>query len=52
MCLAAMSIGRDRIIAVHMYRGEIGPEIEARLAGHAALLGRWLEALQRRAAAE
>jgi len=35
-----------------VYRGEIGAEIEARLAGHTALLRRWLEALQRHAAAE
>jgi uncharacterized protein YutE (UPF0331/DUF86 family) len=48
----AMKIGRDRNLAVHMYRGEIGVEIEARLAGHAALLRRWLEALKRHAAAE
>jgi hypothetical protein len=33
-------------------RGQIGAEIEERLAGHAALLRRWLEALQRRATAE
>jgi len=31
------------------YRGEIGAEIAGRLAGHVALLRRWLEALQRRA---
>ncbi len=46
---AAMKIGRDRNLAVHMYRGQIGAEIAQRLAGHAALLRRWLEALQRRA---
>jgi uncharacterized protein YutE (UPF0331/DUF86 family) len=49
---AAMKIGRDRNLAVHMYRGDIGAEIGERLAGHAAVLRRWLEALQRRAAAE
>ena len=49
---AAMKIGRDRNLAVHMYRGEIGAEIGERLAGHAAVLRRWLEALQKRAAAE
>jgi len=48
---AAMKIGRDRNLAVHMYRGRIGAEIDERLAGHAALLGRWLEPLQRCAAA-
>jgi uncharacterized protein YutE (UPF0331/DUF86 family) len=49
---AAMKIGRDRNLAVHMYRGEIGAEIGERLAGHAAVLRGWLEALQRRSAAE
>jgi uncharacterized protein YutE (UPF0331/DUF86 family) len=49
---AAMKIGRDRNLAVHMYRGEIGAEIGERLAGHAAVLRRWLEALQRRVATE
>lgn len=49
---AAMMIGRDRNLAVHMYRGRIGAEINERLAGHAALLRRWLEALQKRAAVE
>ena len=29
-----------------MYRGKIGAEIEDRLAGHAALLRRWLDALR------
>ena len=49
---AALDLGNDRNLAVHMYRGEIGVEIEARLAGHAALLRRWLDAMQKRAAAE
>jgi hypothetical protein len=49
---AALDLGNDRNLAVHMYRGEIGAEIEARLAGHAALLRRWLDAMQKRAAAE
>ena len=39
---AATRIGQDRNLAVHMYRGKIGEEIEKRLAGHAALLRRWL----------
>ena len=47
---AAIRIGRDRNLAVHMYRGRIGEEIETRLADHAALLRRWLEALRLRAA--
>lgn len=46
---AAMKIGRDRNLAVHMYRGQIGADIDERLSGHAAVL-RWLEALQKRAA--
>jgi hypothetical protein len=33
-----------------MYRGQIGEEIAERLAGHAAVLRRWLDALQERAA--
>jgi len=47
---AAIRIGRDRNLAVHMYRGQIGEEIAERLAGHAAVLRRWLDALQKRAA--
>ncbi len=47
---AAIRIGRDRNLAVHMYRGQIGEEIAERLAGHAAVLRRWLDALQERAA--
>ena len=47
---AAFDIGNDRNLAVHMYRGEIGAEIEKHLSGHAALLWRWLYALQRVAA--
>ena len=49
---AAMIIGRDRNLAVHMYRGQIGADIDERLSGHAAVLRRWLEALQKRAAAQ
>ena len=48
---AAIRLGRDRNLAVHMYRGQIGEEIEERLAAHAALLRRWLDALQHAAAA-
>jgi hypothetical protein len=48
---AAMVIARDRNLSVHMYRGDIGAQIDERLPGHAALLGRWLEALRQRAAA-
>lgn len=48
---AAIGLGRDRNLAVHMYRGEIGAEIAQRLASHAALLRRWLDALRARFAA-
>jgi hypothetical protein len=47
---AAAKIGQDRNLAAHMYRGQIGEEIEQRLAGHAAVLRRWLDALRERAA--
>ena len=47
---AATRIGQDRNLAVHMYRGKIGEEIEHRLAVHAAVLRRWLAALRLRAA--
>jgi hypothetical protein len=47
-----MQAGRDRDLAFQMYRAGIGDEIAARLAGHAALLRRWLDAMQKRAAAE
>lgn len=43
---AATRIAQDRNLAVHMYRGQIGEEIEERLAGHAAVLHRWLDALR------
>ena len=46
---AATRIGQDRSLAVHMYRGKIGEEIEHRLAEHAAVLRRWLAALRQRA---
>ncbi|MGH7113554.1 MAG: nucleotidyltransferase substrate binding protein [Stellaceae bacterium] len=48
---AAIKAGRDRNLTVHMYRREIGAQIAQRLAAHAAVLRRWLEALQQRAAA-
>lgn len=47
---AAIKIGRDRNLAVHMYRGQIGEEIATRLASHAAVLHRWLAVLCERAA--
>ncbi len=48
---AAIRLGRDRNLAVHMYRGQIGEEIAQRLGEHAALLRRWLAVLQDRSAA-
>ncbi len=44
---AAMKISRDRNLAVHMYRGRIGADIDERLGAHAALLRRWLGPLRR-----
>ena len=49
---AAMRIASDRNLAVHMYRGRIGEEIEERLAGHVAVLRRWLDVLKERAAGD
>jgi len=49
---AAMQACRDRNLAFQMYHAGIGDDVASRLGGHAALLRRWLEALQRRAAAE
>jgi len=49
---AAMRIARDRNLAVHMYRGQIGEEIADRLAGHAAVLRRWLDTLPEQAAGD
>jgi uncharacterized protein YutE (UPF0331/DUF86 family) len=48
---AAIRVGRDRNLVVHMYRGEIGQEIAEQLAAHAAVLRRWLETLQHEAGA-
>jgi hypothetical protein len=49
---AAIRVGRDRNLAVHMYRGHIGEEIGERLAAHAAVLCRWLVALQHHTAGD
>ena len=46
---AAFDIADDRNLAVRMYRGRIGEEIQERLAAPTALLRRWLAELQRRA---
>jgi len=47
---AAIKLGEERNLAVHMYRDQVGEQIERQLAAHAALLHRWLDALRQRAA--
>ena len=49
---AAIDLGKERNLAVQMYRGEVGEVIEQHLAAHAALLHRWLDALQEQAASD
>jgi uncharacterized protein YutE (UPF0331/DUF86 family) len=46
---AAIKLGEERNLAVHMYRDQVGQEIERHLAAHAGLLHRWLGALHQRA---
>jgi hypothetical protein len=46
---AAMEAGRDRNLAFQMYRVQIGDEIKERLASHAGVLRRWVDALQQQA---
>jgi len=46
---AAIKLGAERNLAVHMYRDQLGEQIEQHLAARAALLRRWLKALERRA---
>jgi uncharacterized protein YutE (UPF0331/DUF86 family) len=48
---AAIRLGEERNLAVHMYRDKVGQQIEQHLADHAALLRRWLDALRQRATA-
>ena len=47
---AAIKLGEERNLAVDMYRDQVGQQIEAHFAAHAALLRRWLAALRQRAA--
>jgi uncharacterized protein YutE (UPF0331/DUF86 family) len=47
---AAGRIADDRNLTVHMYKQDLGEAIAERLAGHTAVLRRWLDALQERAA--
>lgn len=42
----AIRIADDRNLTVHMYKQDLGEEIAERLAGHAAVLRRWLDALR------
>jgi hypothetical protein len=42
----ALRIADDRNLTVHMYKQDIGEAIAERLAGHAAVLRRWLTALE------
>ena len=49
--IPALQLAQDRNLSVHMYRKEIGEQIGGRLAAHAVLLRRWLEAMQARGAA-
>ena len=49
---AAIKLGEQRNLAVHMYHDEIGGEIERQLPAHAALLRRWLDALKERASGD
>ncbi|MBV9586619.1 MAG: nucleotidyltransferase substrate binding protein [Alphaproteobacteria bacterium] len=47
---AAIKLGEERNLAVHMYRDKVGEQIESHLGAHAALLHRWLDALSQRLA--
>jgi hypothetical protein len=43
---AAINIAKDRNLAVHMYRGDLGAAIEERLPSHVGVLRRWLDAVR------
>jgi nucleotidyltransferase substrate binding protein (TIGR01987 family) len=45
----AMRIANDRNLTVHMYKQDVGEAIAERLKTHAAVLRRWLEAMQQNA---
>ena len=47
----ALRMATDRNLTVHMYRESVGEAVAAKLTGYAAVLHRWLDALQRAAAA-
>ena len=44
---AAIKLGEERNLAVHMYRESVAVQIEEHLLAHAGLLRRWLDALIR-----
>ena len=46
---AAIAAGRDRELAFEAYRAGIADQIVSRLSSHAAVLRRWLDALQEHA---
>ena len=46
---AALKLVDDRNLATHTYALKLAVELDSRLPGHAALLDRWLAALERRA---
>ena len=45
----AIRIADDRNLTVHMYKQDLGEAVAKRLGAHAAVLRRWLDALQQRA---
>jgi uncharacterized protein YutE (UPF0331/DUF86 family) len=47
----ALRMATDRNLTVHMYRDSVGQAVAAKLGLYAAVLHRWLDALQRAAAA-
>lgn len=47
---AMLKLATERNLTVHMYKQTIGQAIASHLAAHAALLRRWLDALEKQAA--
>ena len=47
---AAIRVADDRNLTVHLYKQDLGEALAQRLAGHAAVLRRWLDALREHAA--
>ena len=46
---SALRLVGDRNLATHTYALKLAVELDSRLPAHATLLGRWLEAIERRA---